>query len=335
MTPLLQVEDASVTYVCKKEKTDAVQRVSFSIFPGEIIGVVGESGSGKSSLFQSLFRLMPEKAEFFQKRCFFDQEEISSLSDQDFRKKVYKKIGWVPQDPFLSLNPRKKIKKQLVEALLYHAILPKKEALEKIHFLLKEMEVPLEKMELYPHELSGGLRQRVLLAMALSTNPLLLIADEPSSSLDVLLQKQLLSLFHKIHREFSTTLILISHDVGFLSKICSRFFVMYGGKIVEKQKTSSILKEPLHPYTKALFNASLSFEKPLFPSIEKSFFQRKHPLKGCPFIQKCPFAMQICKEAPPPFFAKGEAKVACFKYHPDSPHEALSSSTQSYSHISS
>ncbi len=334
MNPLLKVEEAFVCYKSGETRNHAVQGVSFSVFPKEILGVVGESGSGKSSLFQSLFRLNSnKKAQIRQKNCLFDNEEISLLSEKRFRKKVYQKLGWVPQDPFLSLHPRKRIKDQLIEALIYHQILPKKEALERVASLLEEMEVPLQKMEQYPHEMSGGIQQRILLAMALSTYPLLLIADEPTSSLDVILQKQLLLLFQKIYQKFSTTLILISHDIGFLAKICSQIFVMYGGKIVEKQPTSSLLKNPLHPYTKALIGASLSFQKKKLTPIPGSLPVSNVAFTYCPFVSRCPHAMHVCTQKIPPFFPYLEKGAACWKYHPDNPYETLSRSKESLSPV--
>ena len=276
MNPLLEMDHLQVTYSTKNHSVFAVQDFSLTLHKGEVLGIVGESGSGKSSIFTALFKLLPEsvcKTQF--EKIQFLGKDLSSLSPYEFRSLLGRNIGWIPQDPFLALHPSIKIKKQLIETLTYHKILPKKEAIERVTNLLKQTGLNYTDAILnsYPHELSGGEIQRVLLTMALSAHPMLLIADEPTTALDVLKQKDLLKLFVKMKEKYSVTMIIISHDLGFLSKICERLIVMYAGKIVEEQPSSSFFSSPLHPYSEKLLKASLSqkeAKRPFAPSCKKA-----------------------------------------------------------------
>lgn len=319
MKSCLQVEDLSVTFLSQKKKVYAVQKISFDLFPGEVLGILGESGSGKSSIFQGLFHLLPSYAQVFYKRFQLQGKELTSLPKTSFRKLLGKKIGWVPQDPFAALNPYKKIGSQILETAFYHRILDKPSALQRALLLLEEMGVfdPAFLLQQYPHQLSGGLCQRVLLTMALLHYPTLLVADEPTTALDVNLQKQLIQIFQHIHKTQACTLVIISHDIGFLSHLCSRFLVMYAGKMVEDQKSSSLIKNPLHPYTQKLLQATFSLQKKKLSPIAGQPPSLDHIIQGCPFAPRCPYAKIKCFEQTPSFFSEPpDAKVACWNYHP-------------------
>ncbi|MBF0199521.1 MAG: ABC transporter ATP-binding protein [Planctomycetes bacterium] len=256
MSALLKVKNISLRYG-KKPSTLAIHDLSFTLQENSSLGVVGESGCGKSSLAYSLMNLLPAGARISDGEVFFKEHNLSTISKDDLQKIRGKDISMIFQDPMSSLNPYMRIEKQLTELFSIHTNLNYKEALEQVHAMLSY--VGLKDTERicrsYPHELSGGMCQRVMIAMALLLKPDLLIADEPTTALDVTTQAQILQLIKNIQKEKNASLVLISHDLGIVSEMCEYTAVMYGGSIVEYGPSDKILRQPAHPYTQALLDS--------------------------------------------------------------------------------
>lgn len=299
MGNLLEVEDLHVTFSVRGSPLYAVRGISFDVKPGESLGIVGESGSGKSAAVQAINYLSPGKVSG---RILFEGKKISSTS---------KEIGMVFQDPMTSLNPTMKIGKQITEGLIYHKLASRKEAKTKAIELLHLVGIsnPETRINQYPHEFSGGMRQRVLIAIALACNPHLLIADEPTTALDVITQAQILDLIKHLQQHFQMSLLLISHDISVIAKSCERVLVMYAGKIVEQGLVDEVLKKPKHPYTKLLLDSLPRLDQlktvPLV-TIEGTPPDLKILPQGCSFKERCPFRAIKCEEEP-----KGQ--VACWR----------------------
>jgi oligopeptide transport system ATP-binding protein len=308
----LKVENLHVSFSLYGKQLQAVRGVSFEIERGKAVGIVGESGCGKSATVQAIGALSP--ASKIEGKILFEGKDLLTLSERQMRKIRGLKIGMVFQDPMTSLNPTMKIGAQIIEGLLYHKIIERNEAKKRALELLREFEVaePEERLHQYPHQLSGGMRQRVLIAMALAANPPLLIADEPTTALDVTVQAQILKLFKR--RSLSTSLILITHDLGVAAQNCENILVFYAGKIVEQGKMVEVLKHPRHPYTQMLIRSlpspDVSNASPLevIPGAPPNLL---FPPQGCAFAQRCPYAGPICAKDPP-FFGS----AACWKAQP-------------------
>ena len=317
MNPLLEVEDLKVSFSIQGKELQAVRGISFHLMKGEAIGIVGESGCGKSTAIQALTKL--SRAPHISGKVLYKGRDLLSMSEESLRGVRGKEIGMIFQDPMTSLNPTMKIGAQIAEGLLYHKIAGVMDARSKALELLKLVGVPDPNLRLdqYPHELSGGLRQRVLIAIALSCNPQILIADEPTTALDVTIQAQILHLLKEMQNLLQMGLILITHDLGVVSSLCSRILVMYGGKIVEQGTAEEILLSPRHPYTQMLLQSrpKISQQKSerLMP-IGGSPPNLLNPPKGCPFEERCPRALASCAN-PPPFFSN----AACWLYDPRGP----------------
>lgn len=294
---ILEVKNLKVSFSLYGKKLEAVRGISFSIQEGEIVALVGESGSGKSAAVQALTRLSTASVEG---SAYFEGEDLLKKSERQLREVRGKKIGMIFQDPLSSLNPTMKIGDQIAEGMIYHKLTGKKEAHAKAVELLHRVGVPdpILRAQQYPHSLSGGMRQRVLIATALACDPKLLIADEPTTALDVTISTQILSLLKSIRK----SLLLITHDLGVVSTVCDRVLVMYAGKIVEEGYVDEVLTSPKHPYTQMLLQAIPRLDRPLAdrlvpidgapPSID-------NPLSGCPFAPRCPYAHDQCKHEPP------------------------------------
>jgi oligopeptide/dipeptide ABC transporter ATP-binding protein len=300
MSDLLKVEDLHVSFSLYGKELQAVRGVSFEVNTGESVGIVGESGSGKSAAVQSILRLTP--ASKIEGKAWFEGADLLQKSETEMRQIRGMKIGMVFQEPMASLNPTMTIGAQVTEGLIYHKVANKKKAKACALELLQEVEInrPEERLKQYPHELSGGMRQRVLIAIALSHKPRLLIADEPTTALDVTVQAQILDLLKK--RSASTGLLLITHDLAIVAEMCERVLVFYAGKIVEQGPTSQILAHPRHPYTQMLLRSIPHQDRPrskLLESISGAPLNLFAPQKGCPFLERCPQAAPICKREPP------------------------------------
>lgn len=309
---LLEVKNLSMEFKTSQGTVKALNGVSYYVEDGEILGIVGESGSGKSAGMLTLMGLLGKNAKVNSGEIFFDGEDISpAAKDLKKGKKEYKRkmqqlrgnqISMIFQDPMTHLNPTLKIGTQLTEGMILHQGLSKAEAKKKALSLLEQVGIqgPEQRMNQYPFEFSGGMRQRMLIAMALACEPKLIIADEPTTALDVTVQAQILELIRNIAKEKGTSVILITHDLGVVASVCDRVHIMYGGRIVEKGTTEEIFYQPKHPYTKGLLNSisnSNSFEKKELTAIPGNPPDLLHLPEGCAFRERCPVAKESCKEA--------------------------------------
>ncbi len=297
---LLQVDNLRVSFSLYGKELQAVRGVSFEVNSGEAVGIVGESGCGKSAAVQSILRLLP--ASKIEGKIRFDGVDLLEKSEREMREIRGLKIGMVFQDPMASLNPTMTIGAQVAEGLIFHGIASKKEAKTRALQLLREVEIqrPEERLNQYPHELSGGMRQRVLIAIALAAKPRLLIADEPTTALDVTVQAQILDVLKK--RSSATGLLLITHDLTVVAEMCERVLVFYAGKIVEQGPVSQILSQPRHPYTQMLLRSIPHLDRPRAERLQTIAGTPPNllaPPQGCAFAKRCPYAMPICKKEPP------------------------------------
>jgi oligopeptide transport system ATP-binding protein len=297
--PLLEVTDLRASFHTRHGIVRAVQDVSFALEKGETLGIVGESGSGKSVTCYSLLRLLPQPPGRIEGgRAVFDSVELLSCPKEVLRAIRGKRIAMIFQDPMTSLNPYLRIEEQLIEPLLIHDKLDRVEAVKRAIKALEDVGVPgaAQRIRCYPHEFSGGMRQRVMIAMALITKPELLIADEPTTALDVTVQAQILELIKKLQHDLGMAVIWISHDLGVVAGFCQRVLVMYAGRIVESASTEGIFKRPKHPYNRALQNsipalqpkgAELYTIPGMPPDLSK-------PIAGCAFAPRCEYAEEAC-----------------------------------------
>jgi oligopeptide/dipeptide ABC transporter ATP-binding protein len=296
---LLKVNDLKTTFYSKNNKIEAVRGVNIEIKSGEILGIVGESGSGKSVLMKSVIGILPENAKIDSGEVYFEEKNILNLSSREMRKIKGKEIAMIFQDPMTALNPLKKIGDHIVEVLVRHKGVNKKIARKMAIDVLNDVGIPMpeKRIDQYPHEFSGGMRQRVLIAMALACDPKLLIADEPTTALDVTIQAQILELLKSLKDKNNMSIILITHDLGVVASLCNRIAVMYGGLIMEEGTTEEIFYSSKHPYTKALLNSIPKVqgdEKIRLEPIKGSAPSLLNPPKGCPFAERCAFAKQEC-----------------------------------------
>lgn len=314
---LLEINNLRTTFDIHVGKVQAVRGVSLHVDEGETVGIVGESGCGKSVSMLSVLHLLPEYAEILADKMVFDGTDLTQLSPKMFRKISGDQIGMIFQDPMTSLNPLFTVGQQLVEPLRIHKGLSKKEAekivLEKLR--LVEIPDPESRMKQSPHELSGGMRQRIMIAMAIMCNPRLVIADEPTTALDVTIQAQILDLLQSLQKRLGTAVIMITHDLGVIAGMCSRVLVMYGGIVVEEGSVREIFYEPKHPYTWGLLRSipqKSGKSKKLVP-IPGSPPDLIAPPPGCPFAARCPYAMNICASAMPPEHVLSDThKARCY-----------------------
>ena len=314
---ILEVKHLETSFFTHAGEVKAVRDVSFSVNKGEILGIVGESGSGKSVSLMSVMRLIEHPGKVKNGEIYFKGEDILHKSEKDMLQIRGKEIAMVFQDPMSSLNPVYRIGNQIIESIRYHEKVSKEEAKKRAVELLKMVGIPSPETRLnnYPHEFSGGMRQRVMIAMALACHPGLLIADEPTTALDVTIQSQILQLMKKIQKQEGTTIILVTHDLGVVAELCDRVVVLYGGKIMEEGTVEEIFYSPKHPYTKGLLKSipSVKNSKERLIPIAGSPPDLLNPPKGCPFCYRCNKAMQLCVEENPKFYGDEEGhKCACW-----------------------
>jgi oligopeptide transport system ATP-binding protein len=298
--PLLEVKHLRTSFHTRNGIVRAVQDVSFSVERGETLGIVGESGSGKSVTCYSLLRLLPQPPGRVEGgQALFDGTDLLHCSARALGIIRGKRVAMIFQDPMTSLNPYQRIEEQIMEPLLIHEKIDRKRAVKRAVEALEEVGVPdaAKRIRSYPHEFSGGMRQRVMIAMALITRPELLIADEPTTALDVTVQAQILELIKKMQGELGTAVILISHDLGVVAGFCKRVLVMYAGRIVESAPTAALFYQPKHPYNRALQKsipalqpkgAALYTIGGMPPDLSK-------PIDGCSFAPRCEFAVAACQ----------------------------------------
>jgi peptide/nickel transport system ATP-binding protein len=315
LSEILQVKDLKLYYSTRKGIVKAVDDVSFVLNKGETLAVVGESGCGKSSMAIAVMRLLPRNVNTYQGSVTLDGEDIGKLDDTLLRKRVlWRKISMVFQGAMNSLNPVLRIGFQIAETLLEHEKITRKEAQAIAKNSLELVRLPGFIADRYPHELSGGMKQRVVIAMALALNPKIVILDEPTSALDVITQANIINLLKRLKKERGLSYIFITHDLAVASELADKVAVMYGGKIVEYGTAEQIYRDPQHPYTQKLMASipTLRGEKKLefIPGAPPDLI---NPPPGCRFHPRCPYAMEICKvKEPPRFEVKDGGKAACW-----------------------
>lgn len=315
---VLKVKNLAVVFKSRERKVHAVRGVDIEVNEGEIVGIVGESGSGKSVAMKAVIGILPDNASLSADVLSLGDKNLNNLSEREYQKIRGKDITMIFQDPMTALNPVIRVGKQLEEVIVRNSALSKKEAGEKALEMLERVGIPSpkESSKRYPHEFSGGMRQRVLIAMALSCNPKLLIADEPTTALDVTIQAQVLDLIKTMSKDAGTSVILITHDLGVVAETCDRVVIMYGGLVMETGSIEEIFYKPKHPYTMALLQAIPSIdmdEGERLKSIEGFPPSLIDPPKGCPFVERCEFRMDICSSKRPPLKAFSDTHTSmCF-----------------------
>lgn len=317
---LLEVQDLKLYFKVKAGLVRAVDGVSFAIKPGEKLGVVGESGCGKTVTALSIMRLIPQPpGEYAGGSILFEDQDLLDAPESLMRTIRGGKVGMIFQDPMTCLNPTMTVGKQIAEGLHIHLKLSKHEAHTRAIALLEQVGIPAasERINSYPHQFSGGMRQRVMIAMALACNPKLLIADEPTTALDVTVQAQILELINAVCTEFGTAVILITHDLGVVAGMTDRVVVMYAGKVVEEAPTDDLFANPRHPYTLGLLASVPRLDEErhaTLKTIEGAPPDLLKPPPGCPFMPRCAFARSICRTMPPlePLAGHSAHRKACW-----------------------
>lgn len=317
MTNLLSVKDLNVVFDTLDGQVHAVNGVNFNLKEQETLAIVGESGSGKSQTVFSLMGLLASNGRVTGS-VQFEGQEILNLREKELNKFRANKIGIIFQDPMTSLNPYMKISDQLSEVLMLHKGMSKKDALDESLKMLDAVKIPAagSRLHLYPHEFSGGMRQRVMIAMSLLCRPKLLIADEPTTALDVTVQSQIMNLLSELKTEFGTAIILITHDLGVVAGSCENTLVMYGGQVMEYNKTEALFKQPTHPYTQGLLRAipRLDHEGDKLNSIQGNPPNMQSQVQCCPFQPRCEFGSdRCCVEEPELIQHDNGLKRACHK----------------------
>ncbi len=313
--PILSFQDLKTHFFTGHGVAKAVDGVSMDLGEGETLGIVGESGSGKTVTCLSVLRLVPSPGRIVGGRILFEGRDLAGLAERELQQVRGKQICMVFQDPMTSLNPFLTIGDQVAEPLLVHDRLSRREARRRAAELLGKVGIPepASRLSDYPHRFSGGMRQRVMIAMALIGNPKVLIADEPTTALDVTIQAQVLELFRKLKEEFGAAILLITHNLGVVAGMADRVAVMYAGRVVEMAETEELFTNPRHPYTLALLRA--------VPRLENGSRQRLEPIAGtppdltrlpagCSFYDRCPFRQDRCQEEAPSLAAVGERHQA-------------------------
>jgi len=314
--PHLTVKNLVMYYRTVRGEVKAVDNVSFSLPRSKTVAIIGESGCGKSSLAKSIIKLLPRNVSVYKGVILFDGVDLMKMDEESFRRDIrWVKITYVPQAALNSLNPVIKIGEQMIEPLLLHFKMRKTEALERAAKALKTVGISEEFINHYPFELSGGMRQRVIIAMSLLTNPELMVLDEPTSSLDVLTQANIINLLKTIKRDLKLSMIFITHDVGLSSELADRVAVMYAGQIVEFASADEFYRNPKHPYSQKLMDSvpTLKTDKKLdfIPGSPPSLL---NPPRGCRFAERCPYRFEKCKEPPPVINLSEEFYVRCWLY---------------------
>ncbi|MCM1123731.1 MAG: ABC transporter ATP-binding protein [Eubacterium sp.] len=299
--PFIEVKDLKVHYTSEGREIHAVNEVSFSLEKGETLGLVGETGAGKTTIAKSILRILPEPpAQVDGGEILLEGTDLLKLSNDEMRKIRGRRIAMIFQDPMTALNPVMRVGKQIAEGIALHKKLSAKEAENEAKKMLEMVGIPASRYRDYPHQFSGGMKQRVVIAMALSCNPDLLLADEPTTALDVTIQAQVLDIVKNLQQELKTSMIMITHDLGIVAEVCDNVAVIYAGQIVEYGSREEIFDHPVHPYTIGLFGS--------LPDIN-SDVDRLSPImgmppdpanlpSGCAFSPRCPYADEKCRIAP-------------------------------------
>ena len=324
---LLSVRNLKTSFFTHVGEVKAVRGISFDVNEGEVLGIVGESGSGKSVTSLSIMGLLQYPGRVVDGEILLNGEDILTYSKNQMRKVRGKEIAMIFQDPMTSLNPVYTIGNQIMEMILEHEKMSRREARARAIEMLKLVGIPAaeKRIDSYPHEFSGGMRQRVMIALALSCNPKLLIADEPTTALDVTIQAQILNLIKKLNRQFGMTTMLITHDLGVVATVCDKVAVMYGGLIMEYGTADEIFYHPRHPYTMGLLGSIPHVdggEKRRLIPIDGTPPDLINPPKGCPFSTRCKYCMNICTQEQPPYFAEDKHRTMCWMLDADAPKDS-------------
>ena len=316
---ILKVEHLRVEFDTRRGILVAVDDVSFDILPGEVFGIVGESGAGKSLTGQSIIGLLEPPGRIGEGRILLKGQRIDNLPYEQMRRIRGKRIGMIFQDPLTSLNPLYTIGKQLVETIQTHSSMAAQEARQHAISLLDEVGIPAaeKRIDHYPHQFSGGMRQRVVIALALCANPSLIIADEPTTALDVSIQAQIIALLKRLCKEHDTAVILITHDMGVIAEISDRVAVMYAGRLVEVGDVRAVVKHAQHPYAKGLMGSipSLHHKADQLTQIDGSMPRLTEIPQGCAFHPRCPHSMDRCRQERPDLMNTASTRVACWLFN--------------------
>ena len=316
--PLLSVTDLSVSFKTDEGSLPAVRGVSFDLAKGETIGIVGESGSGKSVTSLAMMGLIPSPpGEISSGRAMFDGGDLLTMDPASLRSIRGKKIAMIFQDPMTALNPFLSVEEQLTEVTRLHLGLSRRDSIDHAVEMLAKVGIssPSKRIKDYPHQFSGGMRQRVMIAIALSCNPEILIADEPTTALDVTIQAQILDLLRELQEEHGTSIIMITHDLGVVANICRRVLVMYAGRIVEKASVEALFANPTHPYTRGLLGSMPRWDRDGSELLQAIDGQPPHLAElpsGCAFHPRCPWKRGRCESEDPRLQKEAESERACF-----------------------
>ncbi len=315
--PLLEIDSLTVDYRTRRGNIRAVNNISFTLEKGETLGLVGESGSGKSTLGLSVIRLVPPPGAIVDGHIRIDGTDILSLSEEEMRFIRGKNVAFVFQDPMTSLNPVKKVADHFVELIRTHELnVSQREPLQRAEKALKDVGILPERMNDYPHQFSGGMRQRIMIALAIALNPDLVIADEPTTALDVIVQAKILDLLKSLRDTYGMALILITHDLSIVLERCDKIIVMYAGNLVEYASSGELHKNPRHPYTQGLLQSIPNIEvaEQRLEAIPGSPPNLLNPPKGCQFWLRCSLAKERCRMKEPPIVESSPGHfVRCFK----------------------
>ncbi len=318
--PILKLDAVTTNYLTLRGWVHAAENVNFEIERGEAMGLVGESGCGKTTIALSILKILPPGAKIRRGKILFDGKDLVPLSDDAMRKEIrWKGISIVFQGAMNAMNPVFKVGDQVVEAIrLHEPDVSKDDAIRRTEALFEMVGVESSRVSNYPHEFSGGMRQRALIAMALACNPKLLIADEPGTALDVIVQAQVLQLMRDLKEKLGLSMMMISHDLSIVAEVCEKLTIMYAGNVAEYGDVKSVFKEPLHPYTQGLMRAfpTIKGERQKLVSIPGQPPDLLNPPTGCRFHPRCPYAMDICKKENPQLKKQGSGEhyVACHLY---------------------
>jgi peptide/nickel transport system ATP-binding protein len=315
--PILEIEHLSVHFPINIGTVRAVNQVDLLIRKGEVMGLVGESGCGKSTLGFSILRLLRPPGKIVEGKILYHGEDIARMSEHELLSLRGKRIAMIFQDPLTSLNPLFRIDEQFRETLETHEKgIGKKEAFRRAENMLESLGISPERLIEYPHQMSGGMRQRIMIGMGLILNPDFLIADEPTTALDVIVEAQFLDLLDRLRKQYNLTIILITHNLGNVAQLADRITVMYGGSIAEVGPAGAIFDSPLHPYTQGLLASipNIKLDQPKLKTMPGNPPDLVNPPPGCVFHPRCPHAMDVCGHEKPEMTEKGGHSVACWLY---------------------
>lgn len=317
MATILEIEDLAVHFPINIGTVRAVEGVDLHLEQGEVMGLVGESGCGKSTLGFSILRLLRPPGKIVRGRILYHGQDIVRMKEEEILALRGSRIAMIFQDPLTSLNPLFRIDEQFIETLQTHEKgLDRKTAFNRAERMLKSLGISPERLLEYPHQMSGGMRQRIMIGMGLILNPDFLIADEPTTSLDVIVEAQFLDLLNDLRKQFDLTILLITHNLGNVAQLADRITVMYGGSIAEIGRAEAIFEEPLHPYTRGLLSSipNIKLDQPKLVTMSGTPPDLVNPPPGCVFHPRCPHARDICSREKPEVFRKDGHLVRCWLY---------------------